>query len=203
MKQPKIVIGVPSGDMVHADFAMCLCNLLAHSSKNGAFILGILNEKTSLIPKGRHTIVEKALKHNVDYLLFLDSDMVFPSDLLIELIKTDKDIIGCNYATRRPPFKLTCRNEDFTFFDKREGVHEVGFIGTGALLIKTEVFNGMEHPYFNLEWEGGDRGFDGEDYNFCKRMKADGHKIYCHAGLSEKIGHLGLTAFGVAGLQKA
>ena len=41
---------------------------------------------------------------SADEILWVDTDMQFPEDALLRLLAHDKDIVGCNYRTRTPPY---------------------------------------------------------------------------------------------------
>ena len=197
-KVTKVIVGIPSTDMVHADFAVSLSMITMYtvSACPDIHLLGTINEKTSIIEKGRSRIAEVALASPADKLLFLDSDMVVPYTIIRRLVDADKDIIGCNYVTHRPPIKGTCRGLDGEFVDPtKTGVQEVGFIGTGCLLIDLKVFRQMGKPYFNVEWDKEKEQFNGEDYVFCKRARAAGFKVFCDLDDSHKVLHLGNTSF--------
>lgn len=196
-KAIKVAVGVPSGDMIHADFSMALINLTLTSVYNGIQV-AIINQKSSVIEMGRATIVEQAKDINADYLLFLDSDMMFPPNLLVELInqqKTEnKKVICCDAVRRRPPFTqvvkdIKGKHIDYDKIPKRL-VELKG--GTSAIqLIDMSVFEMMERPYFLVTWNDAEQEYLGEDYYFTKRLSKFGIKMYCDTFLSRKIIHIG------------
>lgn len=193
----RVAIGIPSPDMVHADFAMALCFLVIGSAREGIEV-ALINQKTSLIEKGRHDIVEAALRLEADKLLFVDTDMVFPSDTLVRLIASGKDIIGANYPTRRVPVKSTCQGMDGKPVDyTKSGIDLVGYIATGCLLIDMSVFKKMEKPYFHVDYVRDANEFLGEDYSFCETVRKLGYNIFCDFDLSKQIAHLGMMPFGL------
>lgn len=186
----KIALGIPSMDMCHTDFAMSLAMLVSNSSHE----LGIINEKTSVIQKGRHTIVERALELGADKILFLDTDMVFPRDTIDRLIARDKLIVGCNASTRTAPFKSTAKDLDGKYVDiKSDMITKVGYLGTGCLLVDMEVFKKIGKPYFDIKWNDVD--FLNEDYNFCVRAREEGYDIWCDTKMSKEIVHLGQARY--------
>ncbi len=187
----KVAIGVPSGDTVHADFAFSLSRMVLSTAKNTKIeIEQFISAKSSIIQKGRHSLVEAALLTKADYILMLDSDMTFPEDLLQVLVSKNKDIIGCNYGTRRVPFKQLVKTLTKEYYpEKKDGVEEVGYLPTGVILIKLDVFRKFVKPYFDVVWNGED--FNGEDYNFCDRARNLGFKVFCDFTLSKYIGHIG------------
>lgn len=188
----KLVIGVPSGDMVHADFAMSLAILIANSKHD----IMIANVKTALIQRSRHDIVKQALELGADKLLFLDSDMIFPADVIDRLVKSKKTIIGCNASTRTAPFKSLCKDKNGDLIDiASDKVEEVGYIGTGCLLIDMKVFYKIGEPYFNVIW--GKDSFLSEDYNFSVVARELGFKIFCDSKMSKEIKHIGVARYSL------
>jgi len=190
----RVVLAIPSGQMVHTDFAMCLARLMAFSLIQENFkIVGIVNPQSSLVQKGRYEAVEAMFKLKGDYLAMIDSDMGFPHSSLATLIGAEKDIIGCNYLTRKEPYKSTARDmEGNPLSHEAKGVVQCKAIGTGLILIKATVFDHIAKPYFNTTWDG--EKFIGEDYSFCRKAMEKGFDIFCHTDLSTKVAHLGQVA---------
>jgi len=58
-------------------------------------------------------------------------------------------------------------------------------IGTGGMLIRSEVFRELEYPWF-------EHGRASEDLIFCDRAREAGFPIYCDLG--SRIGHLTVAA---------
>ena len=101
--RPKVAICFPSTDMVHADFALALAGLCNASAPVET---PIVNNKSSIVAIARNNGVERAQELGADFVLFLDSDMVFPRTTLHRLLLTGKDIVGATYAKRVPPYSM-------------------------------------------------------------------------------------------------
>jgi GT2 family glycosyltransferase len=190
----KVLIGFPSNDMLHADFSMSLANICMFTFARGLDqIIGFVNPRAALVQEARHNMVKDALKLDADYILMLDSDMTFPPDILHVLVSSGKDIIGCDYMTRRLPCISTARDSKGNTYDikKTTGIREVAKLATGCLLVKTKVFKDIGEPYFNVLWSSEKKKFIGEDYNFCAQAKEKGYPIFCNFDISKKIGHIG------------
>lgn len=183
--QPVVALGIPSGDMVHADFAMALAMLC----QSPGAVIGIVNAKSSLVPMGRNQCVAAAKAMKATHILFLDTDLVFPSDTLKRLLAHEKDIVGASYAKRVAPFHPLTVTEGGKIEAVASGLCRVQQIPTGCLLIRTKVFEALMPPYFNLEAEAGQ--LRGEDYFFCKNARAAGFEIWCDGDLSVLLGHIG------------
>lgn len=193
----KILIAIPCMDQVPAPFAQSLA-MIQKTEDNVAcaFQMG------SLIYTSRNNLALQALKGEFDYILWLDSDMVFQQDLLIQLKKVmdekELDFVSGLYFRRVPPFtpvlfdKLeideagACTWTDWK--DVPEGLFKVGGCGFGCVLMKTDIlfevqskFGGMFNPIASM----------GEDLSFCWRARQCGYDLWCDPSIV--CGHVGYT----------
>jgi hypothetical protein len=190
---PTVAICVPSGDMVHADFAMNLATLCINPGARSC----IINAKSSLVALGRNQCVEAALLAGASHVFFIDSDMVFPPNALARLLAHGKDIVGCTYAPRIPnphPLGVTLEGEHVNV---TAGLRRMKIIPTGCLMIATSVFAKLAKPWFNTGVEAGK--IVGEDYFFCAAAISAGFEIWCDGDLSREIGHIGQHVFRIPG----
>ncbi|WP_152494992.1 glycosyltransferase family 2 protein [Paraburkholderia kururiensis] len=193
----KVALCIPSHDVVHADFAMALAAL----TYNPGAALALINPKGSIIPILRNNAVNEAQTFGVDYVLFLDSDMIFPGDTIRRLLAHDKDIVGATYTKRVPPYNILGRTLDDQPLKAAEGLHEVAGLPTGCLLIKMSVFEKLRRPYFRTphteEAEGVMPQIQGEDYYFCEAARAAGFKVWLDVDLSARVAHIGQQHFWI------
>jgi hypothetical protein len=187
---PLVAIGVPSGDMVHADFAMRLATLCLNPGARCC----IVNAKSSLVMIGRNQIVEASRLAKATHLLFLDSDLTFPHNTLARLLARGKDIVGGVYVQRVPPhhplgMTLEGKHEAVT-----QGLRRMKIMPTGCLLLRLEIFDKLPKPWFNTRAEG--EKILGEDYYFCERAREAGFEIWCDGDLSRELAHIGQKAYG-------
>jgi hypothetical protein len=200
----KVAICMPSRDMVHAAFAFDLANFVGHwTAKNGpkGGSLNILNSTGTLIADQRVNLAKTAVKQGADWTLWLDTDMRFPVDVLDRLLAHERPIVGCNYSMRTFPPEPTASNfhegEWVKVYTKPDstGLEQVDLIGFGVALVKTEVFQKLEDPWFHLGYSSVNHKFIGEDIYFC--IKAAGEKIpvFVDHDLSKEIRHIGSFEF--------
>lgn len=197
----KVVIGIPSGDTVLADFAMSLVGLVLRSAMAGLQV-AVVNQKSSIIEVGRNELAAQALALGGDYLLFLDTDMTFPPDTLIRMLQVRQPIVTCDAVRKRPPFTscLTGMDDKPINYDDPElpKVVEVKGAATGVMLISAAALMGFgKNPPFQVVWNG--ECFIGEDYYFSREVRKHGYRIYCDTELSRVIGHIGTTAYMIGG----
>lgn len=189
-----ILIAVPSMDSVPAVFAQSLSMLQKVGNCAVAFQVG------SLIYNSRNDLAQKALKMHADYVLWLDSDMMFEPNLLVKMMNTLKennlDILSGVYYRRVKPFspvlfsKLSI-DED-TYFCEHENLNaypedklfEVEGIGFGCVLMSTDVLLEVGIKY--KDWFSP-IGKVGEDLSFCWRARQMGYKIFVDPKI--QLGH--------------
>ena len=187
---PRVAIAIPSGDMLHADFAISLATL-CHGC--GSLGIEIVNAKSSIVAQARNTCVQLAKNAAVDYLWFVDSDMTFPATTLLRLLIHQKDIAGATYVKRVPPYPLLGTPLAPQPADATVELVEMARIPTGCLLIRMSVFERLTKPYFFFGVEDGTANIIGEDYLFCDRAREQGFRIWCDTALSKELGHIGQT----------
>jgi len=117
------------------------------------------------------------------------------------LLRHNEPIVGCNYVSRRPPFRFTAASLNEEYLETRpddKGLVEVAHLGFGCILIDKSVF-WDEGPWFAFDWYYGNEEKRykqiGEDVFFCREVRTRGHKIYVDQELSAVIGHTGEYTF--------
>jgi hypothetical protein len=170
----KLGIGIPlTWSHVPSDF-FDSCMVM---NKHGA---EILRASSGPIHAMRNQIVLRALQFDCTHLIFLDADMVYPSDVITRLLEHDLDIVGALTFKRWPnfdPLVLVGEPYAMTPVDPLpEGLVKVTATGTGCLLIKTSVFDNLEYPWFEFKSHEGNPV--GEDINFCYNAGLAGYDIY-------------------------
>lgn len=178
-KIPSVSICIPCYKTVDAD----VMNAIFHLDLSGLNV-NIRLLKNLDVATARN-IFAKSVKS--DYILFIDSDVVVPSDALKKLMAADKDIIGSLCFRRKWPYPplILFKNKNskdekdkymFSLDYPSNSVVECDAIGTGCALIKTEVFKKIPFPWF--------RHVDTtEDIFFCERAIENGFKIFIDTGV--------------------
>src|SRR5262245_3241795 len=188
MAIPKVAVAIPSYDMVHADFAMALA-LMAASTRDAQLVF--VNVKYSVIAAARNYLVAAAQRFAVQWVLFLDSDMIFPSDLIPRLLAHDKDIVGGVYRRRSHPTDFVRLTLAETSREYGSGLVEMAMMPTGCLMIRASVFDSFTPPIFRYEFDERTGEIIGEDYSFSKEARSKGYRLFCDVDLSKMLGHIG------------
>lgn len=185
--RPLVMIGVPCGDRVHSEFTECMW-AVARSARNHR--QGICFGRSSIVANGRNMCVQGALQNDANYLMFIDSDMTFPGEAIDTLLAHKKDIVGCTYRRRGPPFDNHGHAVAGRGVTVNSGLIEMTHMPTGFLLIKMSVFAALRRPYFRFETNEIDGIVRGEDYVFSEMARAAGFQIWCDVDLSKQLTHI-------------
>lgn len=156
----------------------------------------------SLVYMSRETLSVQAVKMEADYILWLDSDMVFEPDLLQRMMKTlkdnDLDFLTACYFRRNPPYTPVlysgldfdgeaCKWEELKNLPLPDsGLFEVEGCGFGCVLMKTDIVLDVKGRFGKLFTPIGGTG---EDLSFCWRARQCGYKLMCDPSIP--IGHIG------------
>ncbi len=165
--------------------------------KNTRFEVFFITLGRMLTPYAREEAAKLAIEHHMDYLYFVDDDMMIPEDLLERLYRWDVDVVAPLAFTRNFPHRPVIystiegwdgvrgipyfRNHFVTKYPKNRLV-ECDAVGFGAALIKVEVFKKLKSPYFMSTCGTG------EDVYFCLQARKAGVRVYMDT--STKLGHL-------------
>lgn len=190
----RVFIAVPSLDTVPALF----CQSLALLQRAGDTIVGF--QVGSLVYNARNELARQAIKSEADWVLWLDSDMVFEPDLLKKMLKVceenDIDFLTGLCFRRKPPYtptlfdrldKMEHGASYTTIMSVPEGRFKVGGCGFAGVLMSTDVLLSVAARF-------GGRMFDplegfGEDVSFCWRARQCGYEIWCDSDI--ELGHVG------------
>ena len=138
----------------------------------------------------------------VDYLWFIEDDMILKPTILSEMLATGKAVVTADYP-------INTDNRGAIFEVKRRII----FCGTGCLLVKRAVFDELQAPYFrtDIRWNiknFGDYlkltghkvadtdGYGLHDVNFCMNLYRRNIPIH---KISKTLGQRKLIALGKAG----
>lgn len=187
----KTLIAVPCMDQVPAQF----CQSLANLKKVGECEINF--KISSLIYTSRDALAKEAIASKAKYILWLDSDIVFPPDLMIRMINTIEEdtILTGVYYRRGKPFTpvlfedLELTEEGWKWSDlpyMRNHPFEVGGCGFGCVLMPTEAVIGVS---LNFKQLFNPISGIGEDLSFCWRARQSGYRIICDPDI--QVGHVG------------
>ena len=203
----RIKVVVPSHDFVIAEFSYCLASLCAHTvgvmlanDIPGDFGLGSVTG--TYIHTARQDALQAALDENVTHLLWVDSDMAFPKDALIRLLKHNRPFVGINYSSRGlPPVYVAIKESEpgtkCPTTAASTGLEEVEAIGFGLALMDLRRIRPLlwEQPWFDYRYLPKSKNWVGEDVYFCRMLRAAGIPALVDHDLSKDCAHIGLFKY--------
>lgn len=203
----RVICGVPSHGEWKAGFGFSLARMVTFFTGSnydgGSKLVDVVTVTGSILPQVRHQIVAHASKADATHLLWLDSDMVFPSDTLHRLLSHGKMVVGANYVRRKHPFIPTAYVDSDEYVGplyttpETSGLTEVSHVGTGCVLMNMDVFDAIETPFFMFTPQGPENlSFQGEDVYLCHKLRAAGIKLWVDQDLSKEVLHVGEFEMG-------
>ncbi|MBI2573702.1 glycosyltransferase family 2 protein [Candidatus Woesearchaeota archaeon] len=155
------------------------------------------------IIQNRNTIRAYFLEHHYDFLLFLDSDVMAPKDVIEQLIALNSDIASGLYLTRQqiapgkfdiiPTVYVPHGKDSVQTLSQEQAVSKGAFdiliCGLGCTLIKRHVLFALSFHQYNSESSTGS-----EDVAFCLdakknnfSMKATSNVLCDHVGKEQTL----------------
>ena len=145
-----------------------------------------------VIPDGHNELTKKALSEGVDYILLLEDDVVMPEGSLGRMLGKG-DIVTIDYGVNGWSCITTYKGE-------------IMWCSTGLTLVKREVFEALEYPYFRsdkalllndwpeIKWiNAGEQAYGGQDIYFGIKAREKSFKIIQADGEAR---HLKLESLG-------
>ena len=189
------------GGVCRAEYSMSMAALFVKCLNDQSHIsflsTGILFE--SLVSRARNSAAAAALHYETDYLLFIDSDIVFDPNDVFKLLAHDEDVVSgvytkkylndqkINHIASNHPQLLVDSSwrslvTDFSteintsFLDKvsrGDKLIEVDYAATGFMLIKTKVFREIIEAKPELKYKNEVDGYMAWGDNFYNFFPAD------------------------------
>lgn len=150
------------------------------------------------------------------HLLFIDADMGFPPEMVLDMLMFDEPIVGAIYAQRKLPISWAGSGTGEATTERRGNFMLVEGVGMGCTLIRRDAVTKMIeaypdmidtrlklHPAFETMKGAGahrllrlyekldlpERGMVSEDLSFCLRWNKIGGKVW--AAIGYRISHVG------------
>jgi hypothetical protein len=199
-KKGKLAVCIPCRDTLHSAHALSLVELVKFNTMNDIDTHVFMDASTILLTQ-RERLATMAIDLDAEYMLWLDSDMVFPATTAVRLLAHNEDIVCANYIRRQLPAKGVAYEtigdwENPLPFDVQDELVTVEGIGMGCVLMKTEIFTQLAKPWFEFGWSPESNDFLGEDMILWQKIAALGYSIKVDTALSQEMRHLGTYAFG-------
>lgn len=194
-----VLVGVLHVDTTTIAWALGLRNLIIPAG-------GILPLAGMPFDHARNVAAMRALESGVDWLFFLDSDVIPPRDAILRLASHGLPIVSGVYCRRSPPVGVPVMMKPIgqwvTTYPPNSLI-EVDVVGAGCLLIHRSVLEKLppQRPgYHWFDWRVNMHGVPGieqigetlsEDFTFCRHAQRNGYKVMVDTGVQCR--HVGLA----------
>lgn len=146
----------------------------------------------------RNELVRQAQLAKCTHIFMVDTDQIYPQDIFMKLISHDRDIVAGKVHRRMPPYDpILLRgsidkfevvpDEEWTSDKLPSGLVKVDATGFGCVLIKMEVFEAIDPPWFEFKLYDAKTPI-GEDVYFYGKARKAGFEVFVDC--SVKIGHI-------------
>lgn len=181
----KIFIAIPNLGTLHSELVKRLIEWHV-TPMDGVEQVGVY------MPRGiqphdsaRNHCVQKFLESECTHMLFIDSDVIPPSDTILKLLEHDVPVVSGNYpfigakedgTVGRVPcmFKLVdvlgTGIQKMVPMEDVDGMQEIDFFGGGCLMIRRDVLENMKAPHFKWQYTEDGMADYGEDIDFGKKL---------------------------------
>lgn len=195
----QVTLGIPTQwGLWRAEMALSLIRALHHLDQ-----VHLSPQTGPYLDENREASAQDAIAMKSDYLVFVDTDMIFPPDAIAKMLDLGKDVVGANYYEKRFPLVSTVKlfgmdgeiNDDgklVTHTMPTEPFRCAG-VGAGLLAINVKRMTAcIAPPYFAFADLRGKRM--GEELSFCKRARDAGLEVW--ADPRPNVYHIGDYPFG-------
>ena len=204
----KIFISTPSYVQPVPDYYVSLLASVPALERAGISVEWSNPRGCCYIHTARNKAARAFLMSECDEMLFVDSDIGWNADEIVELCKIDRDIVG-----GAAPFKFGSigfpthpkREDGFVLGDASAGLVLVDVLPTAMMKITREVFgqlakrgkaaprieynpDGSEHEryvsFFDFEADNKHMVEYGEDVTFCRKWQSIGGQVWCYPNMT-------------------
>lgn len=163
----------------------------------------------SLVSRARNNLTHEFLKSNCDYMLQIDSDIVFKHSDIEKIKSHDVAVVGGIYPIKEKETRW-CLNLFPSTVKSNSDLIAVSETGTGFLLVRRDVFESIreDHPERSYKcdmdkdtkydfWRVGVKNgrYLSEDWWFCQDARDAGYDVFVDTKIT--LGHIGLTSYPI------
>ncbi len=212
-KIKEVAIAIPCAQVVEPRVLQSMLTLVSYTSWHSVKITEIGVTERQMVDDARNGLAEAFLASPTEWMFWMDSDMLFPPETLIELIKVAEEkeakfVTGVYY--QRKGNNMPClwtRGAElsngelsamgsikaqqnkyvgaFTFpHPDKKDPFKIHAAGFGCILVHRSIFEKMDRPWFKFL-----PGTCSEDFYFCVNAKELGYDLWAVPG--PVLGHIG------------
>lgn len=199
----KVMLATTVYDSPDASYTFSIANSREALHTAGLPSFYVLVQGNCHVDDARNAVVRDFLRSDCSELVFLDADVSWEPEQLVELCRYDSDVVGGIYPYRRETGMegMPVRSLEGVHEPDEDGLLEVEGLPTGFIRIKRHVLetlaksaetfrktDGVEIPlvFDRTIYNGGRMG---GDINFCRKWREAGGRVFAASNL--RLGHCG------------
>lgn len=198
----RLLVGVASGrdwsPFMGQSYGMMMLHLGLHHLGGRLACLQTCIKTQAYLVTARNELLCSALDEGYTHFLSLDDDMVFPADLVEQMLAHDLPVVTANYR-KKTDERLECVCTDFTGKNLdstgKTGLEPIRGMGMGCTLIKLDAIRHVPRPFFAVVWNRDFNDYIIEDGVFSLKLAEYGVPIHCDHDLSRQVGHVGAKQY--------
>lgn len=208
----KVGVAIPIAESVEPVVLQSMLSVVGYAASKGIQITDIGITHREIIDTARNRLTESFLGTEAEWLFWMDSDMTFPKESLLKLLKVAEDkksklVTGVYYQRKLPYFpvlwsrgdqlssgRISAEGSKKTEMNKYAGAYcfpnpdkkepfKVHAAGFGCALIHRSVFEVMDRPWFKTM-----PGICSEDFYFFVNAREMGFELWAEPTID--LGHL-------------
>lgn len=202
----KVLIATPClYGKVDAYYVHSLCESIKLGLKNDLDIRSIFLANESILPMARNELLNLAHKEKYDCMVFIDDDEYWEPKYLIEILKSNKDVIALpvvNKGDVKIAYNVNLPKNIEK--DPTDGYIKIDTVGTGFLKLTAKVIKDLYDSSHELifrnkklrvicEYSQLNGSFVGEDITLSHKIKELGYDIWLNP--VHTVSHLGVKMY--------
>ena len=189
---------------VDAYYVHSLCESIKLGLKEDLAINAVFLSNESILPMARNELFNLAYQENYDHMVFIDDDEYWDPKVLIEILKSPKDVVALPVVNKGDK-----KIEYNVFVDSKSQKDADGYIsikrtGTGFLKLSRRVIIDLweSNPLIIFrnkplkaicDYSYHNDSFIGEDITLCRKIGELGYKIWVNP--KHTVAHLGVKMY--------
>ena len=188
-----VLIGTPCLDgKIDAWYVNSLTDTIRVAMANNVYVKPIFLAYESILPMARNELFKIAYEAKFDHLIFIDSDVSWEPLALMEVIHSEKQVVGLPYPLKNENpgnYNISIGDANNIVQDEKTGYIKVANHGTGFLKIDRVVIEALwnsntflefreKQLKYICEYQGQYTYFMGEDVVLCNKIRELGFDIW-------------------------
>jgi len=190
MSEPrKVLIATPAYDgRLDVWYTNSLVNTIRLAQANGIFVHPVFMSYDALIQRARNDLFALAVEGGYDDMIFIDSDMEWNPEWIMELLSRPEDVVGGTARKKTDDAEIyVAKTQDLTYHEN--GLIKCEGLGTGFVRLSREAFTALWEISPEYQNEGKTRRM------ICDVQVIDGQLYSEDTVLFKKLNELGFDCW--------